>query len=167
MAMHALDPAPALAAFLARLAAARSATDCLEAWCRERGLGAGPMRILRRAPLPDAPDAASLLGSPGAIRHRSVTLMRGDTALSDCDLWWRADRLMPEMAAALEATDLPFGRVVAPLAPLRRLVLQRMASPPHALEVQAVLEAAGRPLAFVREFYRLALFAGPLPPGRD
>ena len=158
--MRPIDPAPALAEFRARLAAAGSATRCLEDWCAERGLGAGPVRSLRRAPLPDAPDMARLLGAEGATRHRSVTLMRGNVALSDCDVWWLETRLGPGMAAALEETDLPFGQVVAPLAPVRRMVLDRAAAVPHALEVRAVLEAGGRPFAVVREFYRAALFAG-------
>ena len=158
--MTPVELAPALAAFRARLARSASATRCLAEWCAERGIGTGPVRSLRRAPLPDAPDLAALLGMQGGMRHRSVTLMRGEVALSDCDVWWLEARLGPGMAAALEETDLPFGQVVAPLAPVRRTVLDRTADAPHALEVRAVLEAEGRPLAVVREFYRAALFAG-------
>ena len=144
--------------FRSRLARAASATRCLEQWCAEHGLGTGSIRSLRRVPLPDAPGLSALLGATGALRHRTVTLMRGNVALSDCDVWWLEQRLDPGMAAALARTDRPFGQVVAPLAPVRRILLDRGAPAPHALEVHAVLEASGRPFAVVREFYRAALF---------
>lgn len=146
-----------LAAFRRRLAAAGSATRCLLAWCEEHGIGRGPVTSHRRAPLPGAPDLARMLDAPGPPRHRSVTLMRGAVALSDCDVWWVDARLAPGMAATLDATDLPFGIVVAPLRPTRRLLLERPAAAPHLFEVQALLEADGRPFAAVREFYRAAL----------
>jgi hypothetical protein len=158
--MPTAELAPPLLAFRARLAAAASATRCLEEWCAARGLGAGPVRSRRRAPLPEAPALAAMLGMAAGVRHRSVTLMRGDVALSDCDVWWAEALLAPGMAATLAGTDLPFGQVVAPLAPARRVLLDRAAAAPHALEVQAVLEAGGRPFAVVREFYRAALFEG-------
>jgi hypothetical protein len=150
----------ALAAFRARLAAANSATRCLEAWCAERGLGAGPVLIRRRQPLPDPPDLAALLGPAETVRHRSVTLLSGALALADCDLWWVESRLPPAMAARLAATEQPFGLVVAPLAPRRRLLREGPAPAPHAWEVEALIEAGQAPIAAVRERFRAVLFGG-------
>lgn len=156
------DPAPmdgmriVIGRFLEGLRSAPSATRFLESWCAARGIGAPPIVSRRRAPLPDPPPPPPLLGV--APRHRSVTLYRGSVALSDCDVWWAEGRLAPAMTTALAETEQPFGTVVAPLAPRRRILAHRPAAPPHALEVRAVLEAGGEPFALVREFYRAALF---------
>ncbi len=150
---------PPLAAFRARLRAATSATDCLAEWCAARGIGEGEVAVRRRPPLPAPPPLPlpALLGP--APRHRSVTLYRGAVALSDCDLWWAEARLPRRLRTALAGTDLPFGRLVAPLSPRRRILLERPGAGPHALEVQAVVETDAGPIAVVREYYRATLFA--------
>ena len=157
-------PTDTLALFRQRLRAADSATRCLEAWCAERGIGAGPIRSLRRPSAPGAPDLRARLAALGgeAPRHRSVTLMRGDVALSDCDIWWLGSRLDPAMRAELDTTDRPFGLVVAPLRPVRQVVAESLPPPggEHGLEQEALLLARGRPIAVVRERYRAALLAG-------
>ncbi|MBW6397133.1 hypothetical protein KPL78_04695 [Roseomonas sp. HJA6] len=156
-----------MAAFAQRLRRAASATRLLAAWCAERGIGEGPIRIERHAsPLADIPAAevAALLDAEATaeIRHRCVTLRRGAVALSDCDIWWLPARLAPAMQAKLDATDHPFGLVVARLHPTRRMLSETVLPPggPHALEHRALLltgDVAPRPFALVRESYRRVL----------
>ena len=151
-----------IAHFLDGLREAASATRFLEAWCARRGLGAGPVRS-RRLP-PPAPDAgAEALLAPHPWERpeaRRVTLMRGTEALSDCEIRWVGTRLTPAMREALARTDTPFGVVVAPLGPERRLLAERVlpAGGEHALDCTALVVAGGRPIAVARERYRRALF---------
>ena len=153
-----------LAAFRDRLRQAASATGLLQAWCEAHGIGEGPVRALRHSgpaePLP-AGAARWLLpaGAPQDLRHRRVTLLRGAVGLSDCDIWWLPSRLAPEMQAALDTTDRPFGAVVESLRPVRRVLAETLLPPggPHGLEVQALLVAEPGPIALARESYRRIL----------
>ena len=119
----------------------------------------GPVRI-QRLPGPDLPLMPQQLARLGiadaaAALHRRVHLLRGELVLSEADLWYVPARLEPEMAAALLATDTPFGRIVAPLQP-RRINLSAVLHPAGevALEHRAVLQLPdGRPLAEVHERY--------------
>lgn len=152
-----------VAPFLRGLRGADSATRFLEAWCARQGLGEGPIRSLRRDP-PPPDDAAEALLAPAVgerAEARRVTLMRGTVALSDCEIRWIGARLAPAMRQALAETDTPFGLVVAPLAPERRMLAERALPPggPHAIDCRALVLAGGRPIAVVRESYRWALFA--------
>lgn len=156
-----------MAGFAQRLRRATSATRLLAAWCAERGIGEGPIRIERHArPIADIPTAevSALLDAEAAaeIRHRCVTLRRGAVALSDCDIWWLPARLDPAMQAELDATDHPFGLVVAQLHPTRRILAETVLPSDglHALEHRALLltgDAARRPFALVQESYRQVL----------
>ena len=150
----------------ARLLASGTATRALEAWCDEHRIGTGSVRAERHAcpvarPDDELLDALDL--SPGEpLRHRRVTLTRGEVGLSDCDLWWLPARLAPEMAAEMEASDRPFGTVIAPLRPRRRTLFEAVlpAGGAHVLEHRAVVLASlggCRPIAAVRELYRVAL----------
>jgi len=152
-----------VAHFLDGLRAAASATRFLESWCARRGLGAGPVRS-RRLPPPPPDAAAEALLAPAPWERpeaRRVTLMRGAVALSDAEIRWLGTRLTPAMQEALARTDTPFGVVVAPLAPERRMLAERVLPPgdAHALDCTALVLAGGRPIAVARERYRRALFA--------
>lgn len=159
----AAEAAP-LAAFRDRLREAASATGLLQTWCEARGIGEGSVRALRHPgpaePLPA--EATHMLLPPGAphhVRHRRVTLLRGAAGLSDCDIWWLPSRLTPEMQAALDSTDRPFGTVVEALRPTRRVLAETVLPPggPHGLEVTALLMAGAGPIALARESYRRIL----------
>ncbi len=160
-------PTDALEELARRLRESSSATRVLAAWCAERGIGEGPIRAERHPNLPIVPDRDSVAARLGAaptedLRHRRVTLCRGSGALSDCDLWWLPARLAPAMQAELDATDHPFGLVVAALHPTRRTLSETLlpAGGTHVLDHGALLLAGTpRPLAFamVRERYRRVL----------
>lgn len=161
-------PPATAAALLRAIQRGPTATRALGRWCEQRGLGEGPVHasVLRDRPAMIAPDilldALEVVG-PTRLRHRRATLRRGEVALADCDLWWLPDRLPAAVTAALDATDQPFGALVAPLRPRRCSVETWIAGAgaAHVLEIGAVVLArrAGGPLpvAVVRERYRGAL----------
>jgi hypothetical protein len=145
-----------------------TATLAMARWCAGRGIDDGLLlaRVDRTSPPCFAPgillDAMGVVG-PTRLRHRRVTLVRGGTALSDCDLWWLPDSLPAAVTLALDTTDQPFGMLVAPLRPMRRTVETRIraAAAEHVLEIGAVVLAGGAgrrvPVAAVQERYRTAL----------
>jgi hypothetical protein len=152
------------------LAAAATATEGLVAWCAARGLGEGPIRVVR---LPA--DACAALGAEAAaalapdagetVESRRVELRRGDVALSEAEIWFVPERLPPAVRVALAETDAPFGALIAPLRPRRETTLARVADDGlgagFVLEHRALVRSgAGRPLAVTRERYRAALVGG-------
>ncbi|MCJ2083311.1 hypothetical protein [Methylobacterium sp. J-090] len=118
------------AALIARLLAGSSATAVLETWCAERGLseaGLGAERI----PGPEKPLGAAqrqrlALAARETVRHRRVRLVCGAHILSLADNWYVPGRLTPAMNRSLDATRVPFGRVVHALAPTRRTLAVRL-----------------------------------------
>ena len=172
--MRSIDPVRHLSA---RLLTADGATQALAAWCDEHGIGDGPILAERRlsagAVRPDDALLDWLLPGPAeSIRHRRVTLTRDGIALSDCELWWLPGRLDPDLVAALDGTQRPFGAVVARLRPTRRTIFEAVLAPglPHVLEHRAlVLASVGmrQPIAATRELYRAALVARPAAPARS
>lgn len=91
-----------------------------------------------------------------------MRLTCGGAVLSVAHNWYVPARLTPEMNRALETSDTPFGKVVAPLGFTReRLASQRgrMAECPvgTVLSHRAVLKMAdGRAISLVVECYTLA-----------
>ncbi|MDE2516126.1 MAG: hypothetical protein KGL12_08890 [Rhodospirillales bacterium] len=147
----------------AALLAADSATALLEAWT------GGPIRIRRLAGAPSDPPhlrAALGLGPNAPLAYRRVALLRGETLLSEAENWFVPDRLDPRMQALLRDSDVPFGRVVAPLGPRRQMLeCGLFATPPAspALCLSALVrDRAGTALAMVNERYGTALL-GFLP----
>jgi hypothetical protein len=146
------------------LLAGPTASAALEAWCVRHGIGSGPLRADRHAtsrPVPPEDDLLDALAPARGERlaHRQVTLVRGDLAVSDCDLWWLPARLPPALNVELAETQHPFGAVIAPLAPSRRTLFQALLRQggTHVLELRAVVtvgSGARRPVAAVRELYR-------------
>ncbi|GJD80141.1 hypothetical protein GCM10007886_35730 [Methylobacterium gregans] len=163
-------------ALQARILASPSATAVLEAWCAERGLSPEPRLVARRMPAPDKPPSAEQRGRLGVgpdepVRYRRVRLACGPHVLSEADNWYVPGRLTPEMNRALDETDAPFGRVVRPLAPVRRNIglraLDQAAAPGRdtpLFAVEAVLATAdGLPFCEVAETY-LGAVLGPVRP---
>jgi chorismate-pyruvate lyase len=115
----------------AEILASRSATATLEKWCRDHDLAPEPRVVAEvLAGEPRAADAEQRqrLGADSGegVRYRRVRLRCGDHVLSDAENWYLPGRLTPEMNRALETSDTPFGRVVAPLEPYRRTFAARL-----------------------------------------
>jgi chorismate-pyruvate lyase len=154
--------------FEALLASHDSATEALALWCAAEHLAVTPEIRVRRiigADAPAPPGLARLLGAgPRAkIGYRHVALTCGEHVLSEAHNWYVRNRLTPAMNQALDSSDIPFGRVAAPLhfrrEPLDR---QRGLCPNGAITThRARLRLAdGAPLALVIECYTAANLAG-------
>jgi chorismate-pyruvate lyase len=131
----------------------------------------------------DAEVRKTLGVGPGEpVRYRRVDLACGDKVLSQADNWYLPARLTPDMNAALDTTDTPFGRAVAALDFRRRTLSARLIDPPLApgwemrppappsrdrlrlppdlLQHRAVLTTPdGRPFSLVVETYRREVLA--------
>ncbi len=170
--------AAAIDALSARLESAPSATAVLEAWCAERGMAAEPKLVAQkvhdlRKPADAAQRARLGIGQDEPVVYRRVRLSCGAHVLSEADNWYVPSRLTPEMNAILATTDIPFGRVVKPLAPSRRnLAIKRIWTGPEGriagsdeplFSVAAILSTgAGVPFCEVVETYKGAVLArGP------
>lgn len=153
-----------IAAFEATLAAHDSATEALRSWCQARGI-ADPALIMARpitgSPAKPPKGLRRLLGvglrEPLSYRH--VELTCGARVLSVAHNWYVPARLTAEMNAALAATQVPFGRIAAPLN-YRREPLEVLSRPPRGCPAntisahRALLRLPdGRPLAYVLECY--------------
>lgn len=111
---HALDR------FEATLARHHSATSALEEWCVAEHIAASPdIRALKDQGVEltaSAETRATLrVGPEERLGYRHVQLACGGKVLSVAHNWYVPSRLTPEMNAALEGGDAPFGKVVAPL----------------------------------------------------
>ncbi|MEO6716977.1 MAG: hypothetical protein ABIM50_06980 [Novosphingobium sp.] len=159
-----------LANFERNLASHHSATEALTQWCRLRGL-ANPPRIVARAVKSEivSPDdtvrALLAIVASEPVRYRQVHLLCGDTVLSIADNWYVPARLTAEMNRALESSDIPFGRVVAPLDYTREQLASIHGRGPGCpdgtvLSVRAVLRLPdGLPISMVAECYTAANLA--------
>ena len=112
-----------------------SATAVLQRFCDRHGPYPGLKITARREAGPARPAGAAerrdlKVGPDVPLRHRRVALMCGDLVLSRADNWYRPDRLTAEMNRRLEATDTPFGRVVAALEYHRRNLAARLLTEP-------------------------------------
>lgn len=179
----------------AEILASRSATATLERWCRDHALAREPRVVAEvlagEARAPDAEQRQRLRADSGeVVRYRRVRLRCGDHVLSEAENWYLPGRLTPEMNRALDTSDTPFGRVVAPLEPHRQTFAARLlwsplpegwersldsvppclssgplAIPGALFEHRAmVLGRDNRPIAEVHEVYQGALLAFS-PPG--
>lgn len=153
----------------ADLLAARTATSVLEARCASLAL-ADPPRVRAevergRAPASASPARTRLkVGKGEVLGYRRVRLMCGDHLLSEATNWYVASRLTPEMNAALDSSDVPFGRVILPLSPRRETyatwTVKARRAPAGGVVIRhraIVLDQAGRPLAAVVEHYQRVL----------
>jgi chorismate-pyruvate lyase len=97
-----------------------SATATLEHWCGEHRLAASTSVTAQRVKGVDRPandEQRKLLqvGSNDTVRYRRVKLFCGGVELSEADNWYVPGRLTSEMNAQLNASDIPFGKVIRPL----------------------------------------------------
>jgi chorismate-pyruvate lyase len=162
----------------ARLRASDSATLALERWCAEQDM-ADPARITVQretgAEQPPTAEQRALLGvsAQEPVRYRKVRLVCGRHILSEAENWYVPSRLLPQMNAALDGSDEPFGKVIRPLAPARRTLDQRRLwasdRPAPSCDATAfrhdalVSDGRGRVLALVSEHYRLELVCAARP----
>ena len=155
----------------AELLNGRTATEVLEERCVALGLAGAPRvhaQVRRDRLVAGEAAARRRLDAEGErLGYRRVHLMCGEHVLSEAVNWYVASRLTAEMNAALETSDVPFGRVILPLGPSRRTVSTRIlwdgegASPATILRHRAlVVDGQGRPLAEVIENYRAVLVTG-------
>jgi chorismate-pyruvate lyase len=153
--------APALAA---HLCAAPSVTAGLQAWCEARGIGEGPIRVLARSGGVAPASLQALLGAPAGeeLCYRRVVLGRGEIALAEAELLYRAALLTPDMRQAIARGTTPFGTIVSPLAPRRETLGCEVASNagavPLRLRARLVLPC-GTGLAAVDEAFLPVLLA--------
>lgn len=180
----------------ASLLASASATATLEKWCGDHKMSAEPKILARRVAAPPAPPSEETrqrlrLEAGETVNYRRVALSCGDHVLSEADNWYVPGRLTPDMNRALETTETPFGKVVAPLQPFRRTIEMTMRwsplpegwelappaptgqaagalSPPHEIfEHKAVLyTAAQKPFSEVHEHYTSEVLDFRAGPGR-
>lgn len=162
-----IAPAASAANLQARLATGESATAILQQWCAARRPAEPAVITAERDPRVSKPpggEARRLLRArrDEAIRYRHVRLKCGARVLSEADNWYLPSRLTPEMNQRLDATDAPFGAVVAPLGFHRRILasefISARAGTGHVLRVEALLiTAAGAPFSVVVETYAAEL----------
>ena len=141
-----------------------SATHALEQWCEARHIASPPVIQATKLPVTRTDPPAYVrrrlkLSSGDTVALRHVQLSCGGTTLSVAWNWYVPARLTPAMNAALQATDTPFGKVVAPL-DFRREPLPTKAGsagtcPRDTISTHRarLMRPDGRPLAFVIECY--------------
>jgi chorismate-pyruvate lyase len=109
----------AAARLKADLLSNNSATVVLGQWCADKHLADPPAIHAQRdrSEVPATTEIRALLkvdaGEP--IRYRRVKLMCGTHVLSQADNWYVPARLTPQMNAALDTSDTPFGTAVKAL----------------------------------------------------
>ncbi|MGJ0397486.1 MAG: hypothetical protein ACR65U_14795 [Methylocystis sp.] len=128
----------------ASLLASRSATATLEKWCADHKMSAEPKIVARRVAAIEKPPSEETrqrldVGAGEPVKYRRVQLACGEHVLSEADNWYVPGRLSDDMNRALETTETPFGKAIAPLQPFRRTIEMKMRwSPlPEGWEVSA------------------------------
>lgn len=162
----------------AELLANKSATAVLEKWCADHAIAGVPKIIACRidgqvrAPS-DQTRVRLKIGPDTKLEFRNVALMCGDIVLSVAQNWYVPERLTPEMNAVLTTSEIPFGKVIAPLSPTRQTVsatllwspqpdskLPQSPLPEDLLEHRAILSTGqGVPIAEVVETYQRGVLA--------
>jgi chorismate-pyruvate lyase len=122
------DPHALITAFNARLLESRTATSALETWCREHLFAkdaAIRARVIRTIEKPASAEQRERLRLRDAdiVKYRRVELACGPHVLSEADNWYVPGRLTERMNHRLATTDMPFGRVVEDLRPVRKTFL--------------------------------------------
>ncbi|MCJ2178791.1 hypothetical protein [Novosphingobium album (ex Hu et al. 2023)] len=162
---------PTIEAFEATLRRHESATLALEEWCAARGM-ANPARVTAHSveagqdqPERDVSDRLQIAADE-AVAMRHVELRCGQAVLSRAWNWFVPDRLTPDMRTALQASDIPFGKVVAPLhfrrQPLETVRGQAEHCPEGTISTHRAMLILpdGKPLAYLIECYTTANLAG-------
>ena len=183
-----------LQSFESALLSHDSATLVLDDWCaRHRLAPTGSKIIAERVRDIDKPITTEQretlrIAATEPVRYRRVRLRCGAQILSEADNWYVPARLTPAMNAALETTDIAFGRAVQPLHFQRRTLSARLlwsplppdwdsaagpiprgaggaiTIPKQLIENRAVLTLPdGTPFSVVTETYGSAVLAFPPP----
>lgn len=150
--------------FERNLAANESATAALGQWCSRNGLAKQPViRALvdRDAVVSASPEVRAELGitNGATVGYRHVRLVCGERTLSVAHNWFVPELLTPDMNHTLATTDVPFGKVVAPLGFHRKRLAERrgrMAECPSGTVLShraALFSAEGRAISLVIECY--------------
>lgn len=147
----------------ASLLASRSATATLEKWCADHKMSAEPKIVARRVANIDKPPSDETrrrldVGAEEPVKYRRVQLACGDHVFSEADNWYVPGRLSNDMNRALETTETPFGKAIAPLQPFRRTVDMKLRWSPlpegWELATPAALRAqAGGALSFPHDLF--------------
>lgn len=147
----------------ASLLASRSATATLEKWCADHKMSAQPKIVARRVSGAEKPPSEETrrrldVGAEEPVKYRRVQLACGEHVLSEADNWYVPGRLSDDMNRALETTETPFGKAIAPLQPFRRTIEMKMRwSPlPDGWEVAAnaaALDKANGALSIPHELF--------------
>ena len=143
-----------------RLIASATATEALLAWCENHGLSDGPITVDVRqrfspAVVPDGALPALGLNPGETINYRQVRLMRGTLPLAMAENRFVPQRLTAAMNEALNETETPFGTVIAPLRPVRRILAASIQPQPEIIleHVALIRSGSGAGLALVKEGY--------------
>ncbi|MEG3148903.1 hypothetical protein U1769_03315 [Sphingomonas sp. ZT3P38] len=183
-----------LQSFESALLSHDSATLVLDDWCaRHRLAPTGSKIVAERVRDIDKPITTEQretlrIAAAEPVRYRRVRLRCGAQILSEADNWYVPARLTPAMNAALETTDIAFGRAVQPLHFQRRTLSARLlwsplppdwdsaagpiprgaagtlAIPDQLIEHRAILTLPdGTPFSMVTETYGSAILAFPPP----
>lgn len=153
----AASTAPDVARFRADIEQASSATAVLQAHCATHAMTA--LRVDETAKRPPRTIRKRLrIHRAEPVRYRHVRLMCGAILFSDADNWYVPGRLTPAMNAALDTSDVPFGKVIAPLKARRTIIRAKEGDRTAFLTVTAVLTSqSGVPLSGVIERYQAAV----------
>lgn len=157
--------APQEAEFERLLASNDSATAALGEWCATHRSADAPVVTAEPVRGEDAvlpSDARALLEASGEepLGYRHVRLTCNGVTLSEAHNWFVPARLTDAMNATLASTDVPFGKVVAPLHFTRERLESRHGRlegcPPGTfLTHRALLRLPdGRPISLVVECYQ-------------
>ncbi len=115
----------------ASLLTSRSATATLEKWCADHKMSAEPKIVARRvAAIEKQPSEETRrrlgVGAEEPVKYRRVQLACGEHVLSEADNWYVPGRLSDDINRALETTETPFGKAIAPLEPFRRTIEMKL-----------------------------------------
>jgi len=108
-----------------RLLSSSSATATLEKWCSDHRLAQEPKIIANRIKtidkIPSLETRQRLnVDKNELVLFRHVELRCGEHILSEADNWYVPSRLSPEINKILEQSDVPFGKAIGSLKPIRK-----------------------------------------------
>ena len=110
-----------------QLLSSKSATVVLENWCADHHM-ASLSKITARLvndqdkPVSEETRKRLILDVSDRVKYRHVQLSCGSHILSEADNWYVPSRLTDQMNRALNSSDTPFGKIIAPLDPYRTTV---------------------------------------------
>ena len=108
-----------------RLLSSTSATAVLEKWCSDHRLAKEPKiianRITKIDKIPSIETRHRLnVDNNELLLFRHVELSCGEHILSEADNWYVPSRLSPEINKILEQSNVPFGKAIVSLKPIRK-----------------------------------------------